>query len=218
MRLHIVAAIVLLGIIGPFVVAGEAIDATVAGWLAAAADRRWLVAAGVVLLLAFDVFLPVPSSAVSTGAGALLGLGGGALASLTGMTLGAAVAYAIGRVTTSFARRLVPRRDLDWLASTWARHGDLMVVLARPVPVLAESSAIFAGLARMPFGRFLVLTLLANTGISMVYAWVGAHAADTRSFLFAFAGAVLLPVGPLLWYRRSRRTTREPSPAALRAD
>src|ERR1700752_3185157 len=55
------------------------------------------VAAAVVALLATDVFLPIPSSLVSTLAGWQLGALGGTAASWIGMTLGAAIGFAVAR-------------------------------------------------------------------------------------------------------------------------
>jgi len=43
------------------------------------------------------------------------------------------------------------------------------------------------------FGRFLGATAAANLGVSAAYAWVGSQALEADAFLWAFAGAVLLP-------------------------
>src|SRR5688572_21520041 len=89
----------------PFLLWGQRIDA----WLAAWRDHppAWpLVATGVVLLLTTDVFLPIPSSLVSTLAGSQLGAIGGTLASWLGMTAGAALGFAVAR---RFGPVLVPR-------------------------------------------------------------------------------------------------------------
>ena len=86
------------------------------------------------------------------------------------------------------------------------------MVAVRAVPVLAEASVLFAGIGSMRFGRFLLLTSLSNLGISLVYASVGAFAAEIQSFLLAVAGAVLVPlvVGVLL--RERLPTGRKGSP------
>jgi 3-dehydroquinate synthase len=66
-------------------------------------------------------------------------------------------------------------------------------VLLRGVPVLAEGSVIFAGLAGMPIGRFLLITSTANLCISAAYAGAGAYALGAGSFAAALAAAILLP-------------------------
>ena len=58
-------------------------------------------------LLALDVFLPVPSSIVSTAAGVLLGLGPGASVVWIGMMAGCLVGYVVGVQSAPLARRLV---------------------------------------------------------------------------------------------------------------
>jgi 3-dehydroquinate synthase len=64
---------------------------------------------------------------------------------------------------------------------------------ARPVPVLAEASALFAGLAGVPFPRYLLITTLANTGISLVYCVAGASAREAHWFLLAFLASCAIP-------------------------
>ena len=84
------------------------------------------------------------------------------------------------------------------LESAQKRYGDVALVLMRPLPVLAEASALFAGVSAMPPLRFLVVVGTANAGIAVAYAYVGAFAADVDSFLLAVAGAFGLPLLALL--------------------
>ena len=169
------------------------------------ADRgAWWKAGGVILVLALDILLPVPSSIVSTAAGYLLVFPAGLAASLAGTTLGYALGYGIGRFTRdSIVSRVVNAGQLDRITRESDRWGDWVVVVFRPVPVLAEASVVVAGLMRRPWGRFLILTTLANLGISAAYSAVGAFALETQSFLLAFAGAVTIP-GLAMWAARRR--------------
>ena len=96
------------------------------------------------------------------------------------------------------ANRLVGEKELARFAKLQRRFGDWVIIAARPVPVLAEASVMFAGIARMPFGRFMLLTALSNLGISAVYAAVGAFSSNLNSFLLAFFGAILIP-GAAMW-------------------
>jgi 3-dehydroquinate synthase len=63
----------------------------------------------------------------------------------------------------------------------------------RPVPVLAEASALFAGVARVPVAQYVTITTLANIGISALYCAAGARALHSSSFLLAFAASIGLP-------------------------
>jgi len=155
-------------------------------------------------LLALDVFLPVPSSIVSTAAGVLLGLGLGAAVVWIGMMAGCLVGYFVGVYSAPLARRLVGPASLARAAELANRHGAWAVVLCRPVPVLAEATVVFAGLVRAPIGRFLFVTAASNLGIAAGYAAIGAYSMRLDSFLMAFIGAVAVPGLALLVGRRLR--------------
>jgi len=144
-------------------------------------------------LLALDVFLPVPSSIVSTAAGVLLGLWPGASVVWVGMTAGSLVGYFVGVRSAPLAQRLVGTAGLARAAALADRYGTWAVVLCRPVPVLAEATVVFAGLVRAPLRRFLWLTAGSNLGIAVGYAAIGAFSMRLDSFLIAFVGAVAVP-------------------------
>lgn len=156
---------------------------------------RWLVATAVFALLALDVFLPVPSSIVSTASGVLLGFVPGTAVVWGGMMAGCLLGYAVGSRGSRAARRLVGEEGIARAAQLVKRYGDLTIVLCRPVPVLAEASVVFAGLVRAHYGRFIRLTAASNLGIAAGYAAVGAYSRrlDSYSFVIAFLGALLLP-------------------------
>ncbi|HEU0012638.1 MAG TPA: VTT domain-containing protein [Longimicrobium sp.] len=215
LRWAALVAAVLAMVLLPFLLFGARMEAWTAELFRGHAARP-LVALLIAALLAGDVLLPVPSSLVGTAAGYSLGFAAGTLTAAVGMTIGSLVAYALGRRSgQAAARRLVGARETERLRELWARAGDWAVVVARPVPVLAEASAVFAGIGGMPLPRFLALSALANLGISAAYAAVGRFSARADSFLLAFAGAVLLPGAVLLLARLAR--PRRPAGAEGRA-
>jgi uncharacterized membrane protein YdjX (TVP38/TMEM64 family) len=162
-------------------------------WLAEGHASRWASALTIGALLALDVFLPVPSSIVSTGAGVLLGFWRGAAVISIGMTLGCVIGYAFGAQAAAAARRLVGADSLTRAGSVIDRYGPWALVVCRPIPVLAEASVVFAGLVRMPIGSFIWLTTLSNLGIAVVYAAVAAYSMRVQSFLLTFLAALVLP-------------------------
>jgi uncharacterized membrane protein YdjX (TVP38/TMEM64 family) len=164
-----------------------------ATWLAEGNASGWATAGAIGALLALDVFLPVPSSIVSTGAGVLLGFGAGAAVIWVGMTLGCLIGYVFGAYAAAPARRLVGADGLDRAGKVMDRYGTWAIVICRPIPVLAESSVVFAGLVKSPLAPFLWLTALADLGIAIAYAAVGAFSMQAGSFLLTFAGALALP-------------------------
>jgi uncharacterized membrane protein YdjX (TVP38/TMEM64 family) len=170
--------------------------------LAKGGMNGWMLAAAIGALLALDVFLPVPSSLVSTAAGAALGFWPGAAVIWVGMMIGAGVGYIVGSAAGPAASRLVGQDSLERARRTFDRHGMWALALCRAVPVLAEASVVFAGIARTPLLRFIIVMLLANFGIAVAYAAVGAYAMRIESFLLAFFGAIALPGLAMLLGRR----------------
>ena len=195
----------LLLIIVPFLLFEE----RMISWSEAIIDKQgspWAVAAVLVGLLATDILLPIPSSFVATASGYLLGLWYGTVATWSGLMAGAVAGYAFGsRCGRAVALRFVGEAEFQHAATVRKRFGDWMIVVLRAVPVLAEASVVLAGLSEMPLRRVLFLTGLANLGIAVTYAAVGAYAVEVNSFLLAFAGSILLPGLAMLAARLFRR-------------
>jgi uncharacterized membrane protein YdjX (TVP38/TMEM64 family) len=192
MRWAILWALLIGLVLLPFFLFEAQFNALAADMVRSSASR-WLVAGGIVALLSLDVFLPVPSSIVSTAAGVLLGFWWGAAVVWVGMMGGCLIGYAFGSRGSGAAGRLVGTESLARASDLMTRYGDLTLVLCRPVPVLAEASVVFAGLVRSPFPRFARLTAYSNLGIALGYTAFGAFSMQIDSFLVAFVGALLLP-------------------------
>jgi len=202
-RWLLLLAIILTIILVPFLLFGKQIEAWVDGFIHSAGDRPGWVVAVLGSLLAVDVLAPTPSSIISTGAGFVLGFAGGTATSWVGMTLGSILGYGLGSgFGYPLASRLVGDDELTQLKEMSHRFGDWVIVISRPVPVLAETSVMFAGISKMPVVRFLLLSALSNLGISIVYAAVGAFSSTVNSFLLAFGGAILLPAMAMIVMRK----------------
>ena len=188
---------VLALILAPFFLFEDATNRWVARW-----SRPDLgagtIAAAVIWFLGLDVLLPIPSSIVSTAAGAALGFLPGVAASTAGMTLGSLLGYVLGRqFGVRLMRRMVRERDLDQVSDRFRRGAPWALAAMRPVPVLAEASALFAGVSAVPAPLYFAVTTLANAGISAVYCAAGANASGAGSFLLAFAASVGLPAAAM---------------------
>jgi uncharacterized membrane protein YdjX (TVP38/TMEM64 family) len=202
-RWLLLGLIILAFILIPFVLFADTIEMWTQDFLESAGERSALVAAVLGTLLAIDILLPVPSSVVSTAAGLFLGFTGGMMTSLVGMTFSCSAGFWLGaRFGRPMASRLVGTGELQRLEEMSRRVGDWLIVVARPVPVLAEASILFAGMSRMPPHRFVLLTTLSNLGISAVYAGIGALSATLNSFLLAVAASILVPLLAMMIMRR----------------
>jgi uncharacterized membrane protein YdjX (TVP38/TMEM64 family) len=206
MRWVILVALMFALVIIPFVIFEHQFE-QLGTWLAEGHASGWASAAIIGGLLALDVFLPVPSSIVSTGAGVLLGFWRGAAVIWIGMTIGCAIGYAFGARAAAAARKLVGSDGLTRAAAIMEQYGAWALVVCRPIPVLAESSIVFAGLVRTPVAPFVWLTTLSNLGIAVAYAAVGAFSMQVQSFLLTFLAALALPglamLAGKLWLRKA---------------
>jgi len=186
--------LVLAAILIPFALWEEPITAFCTRLLTPAAGRA-TVALVVVLLLAGDVVLPIPSSFVSAGAVALLGAAQGGLTIALGMTVAAWLGYGIGRWGGEpLARRMAGPSELERAERMMERYGSWVVLVCRGVPVLAEASTLLAGATRANPWRFLLVTALGNAGLSCAYALIGVL--DLRggwALLAPFAFGVAVP-------------------------
>ncbi|MEM6995544.1 MAG: VTT domain-containing protein [Myxococcota bacterium] len=198
------SAIVALVIV-PFLLFGATVEAEVARWLATDPDPLPLSLA-VVVSLAADVVLPIPSSIVATAAGTVLGFPLGTLANALGLTVGALIGYWIGVAGRGLATRIVGAPQREAMHAIFARRGDVAVAVLRPIPVLAEASVIVAGIAEMPLRRFAAFATLANVGIAAAYAGLGAWASEADALPIAAAGSLLVPGLAMLVGRLVMRT------------
>jgi uncharacterized membrane protein YdjX (TVP38/TMEM64 family) len=198
-------AVVLLAIvIVPFALFGTSLEAWTFGLKKGTASRAALGVAGSALLAA-DILLPVPSTVMAAGLGALLGAPLGIAATALGLTLGCAMGFFLGKALGhDFALRELGPTDFAYLANLLDRYGLWLLALCRPVPVLAEASVIAArvmGLRALPV---LIVTALANLVFAAVYAGLGASAEGPHGFLAAFVLSLALPGIALLVAKRMR--------------
>ncbi len=92
-----------------------------------------------------DVALSVPSSLVMVAHGAHLGVVIGTVLSVVGSTGAALVGFALGRRGGPLLARLVPPEERTRADRLLARWGTLAIIITRPVPLLAQTTAVMAG-------------------------------------------------------------------------
>lgn len=196
-----VILIVLLLIVVPFAIFGQRLDAWVEYWLEKE-QRQTVLFGGVVGLLAGDIFLPTPSSLISTMAGWKLHWHVGGLASWLGMSLGAILGFGLARRVGWAAAWLAREDDLRQMSELCQRFGPWMLVISRAVPVLAEASVLIVGMHRLSWRRFLPPVLLSNLGISLVYSCIGDFARAYGGLPLAVGASIALPVVVATLFRR----------------
>ncbi|MBX7165357.1 MAG: VTT domain-containing protein [Pirellulales bacterium] len=199
--LIVVTAVLALPVL-PLLVLGEGFEDRVSAWFSTTLPPAEF-AGMVVAALAADVLIPIPSSFVSTLAGAKLGIGAATLVSWLGMTLGAFGGFALARAGgRPLLARLARPDDVARLEGLAERLGPSLLVATRAVPVLAEASVLLLGTTRLAWKRFAPPVVLANFGIALVYGILGALAMDYAVMAFALVGSIAVPVAATWLARR----------------
>jgi membrane protein DedA with SNARE-associated domain len=185
--------------------------------------------AGLVVLMAVEhVFPPIPSELVLPLAGFEVGRGtldliGTIAASTTGSLIGASLLYVIarrgGRPLVLRLRGLlrVREEDLDRAERRFRRHSAWMVLLGRMVPGIRSLVSLPPGLLRMPFGRYLALTLTGslvwNTALIVAGQQLGSRWSQVGGVVGPVAQWVLVAIIPLTLLAIVIRQRRKPQVA-----
>jgi uncharacterized membrane protein YdjX (TVP38/TMEM64 family) len=156
---------------------------------------------GVSLLIA-DVFLPVPSSVVMIAHGALFGVAAGTALSLAGSLGAAALGFFVGRRSNRLLERLVSPAEKARADEMLKRYGALAVVVTRPIPLLAETTAILAGASPLGWGKMLGASLAGSLPPALLYALTGATSRSFGSGALMFG--IVLGVTAVLWFLGKR--------------
>jgi len=164
---------------------------------------RWALAAAVTAILASDVFLPVPSGPISTLAGSQLGIVLGTASSTIGMTLGSLLAFALAKTWgRPLALHTWSTNHLAEIETACANHGVWMLILSRPLPILAEACVLLVGALQMRWQQFLPTVLVSNFLIAATYSVLGQQAADYGWLPMAVCASIGVPVLITWWWRR----------------
>jgi membrane protein DedA with SNARE-associated domain len=153
---------------------------------------------------------------VSNGDMTLLGI---TVAGVAGNVVGSWIAYGVGyygRLELLEKNRFIhlPPKYLAWADDWFERHGDVTVLVTRCLPIIRTFISLPAGVARMPFWRFTVLTLIGCIPWVFAIGFIGREVGDNweewRDKLhyldYAFIVAVL--VGGIYLLIRRRRGPR----------
>jgi membrane protein DedA with SNARE-associated domain len=191
---------------------------------------------GIFVLMLFEsACIPIPSEATMLFAGFNVSEGQYSLLAVTlvgtfANLVGSWLAYAIGwygrvDILEKHGRKLhIKPSHLAWADRWFERHGDATVFFTRMLPIIRTFISLPAGVARMPFWRFTVLTFLGCLPWVFMLAFigqqVGARWEDWKDSLhyvdYAVAAAIVIGVAYLI-VRHRRERTRRPTEAATDA-
>ncbi len=176
---------------------------------------------GIVLTMAIEsALIPLPSEIIMPFSGYLVSTGRFdlnlvALSGAVGNVVGSLVAYAIGfygheKLVRRFIRKfgkwiLVSEHELDETEKLLHKFKDLVVLGSRVVPGIRTVISLPCGFAKLPLGRFIVLTFIGSFIWSYFLAWIGLVLGENWDTLGPYfhkldAVIVILILGAFGWY------------------
>jgi membrane protein DedA with SNARE-associated domain len=166
---------------------------------------------GVFLLMVLEsACIPIPSEATMLFAGFNVSEGHFSLVAVTLVAacanlVGSSIAYAVGYygrvdLIEKHGHKLFIKPHHLRSADRWfERHGDATVFFTRMLPVIRTFISLPAGVARMPFGRFAVLTFVGSLPWVFALAYIGDQVGhnwtkwkDSLHYVDYAAGALLV--------------------------
>jgi len=179
----------------------------------------WVVFGIVFLEVAGLPFIPGETALIT--AAALASQGHGNIVAIIGLAIAAAVTGALfgylvghrwGREVLKRWPRIerATRKGLDRSQEFFDRHGGKAVFLGRFVPVVRATLGWMAGIARMPFGRFMAWNVLgavawgAGVGLLAYYVGDAVIKAVERDLLYGVAAiaGIILVIGSIHYLQR----------------
>ena len=174
-----------------------------------------------VLMLLESACIPVPSEATMLFAGFNVSDGEYSLfaATMVGSVanlVGSWIAWWVGKagrvdiIEKHGHKVFIRKHHLEWADRWFEKYGDATVFFSRMLPIIRTFISLPAGVARMPFWRFSVLTFLGCVPWVLMLTFIGKEAGDNwedwkdslHYFDYAVAAAIVIGVIYLLIRRR----------------
>jgi membrane protein DedA with SNARE-associated domain len=180
-----------------------------------------------VLMVLESACIPVPSEATMLFAGFNVADGSFPLwatvaVGVVGNLIGSWIAYAVGYygridLLEKHGRKLhIKKSHLEWADRYFEKRGDITVLISRMLPIVRTFISLPAGVAKMPFWRFSVLTVIGCVPWVLMLTLIGRAAGDNwekwknNLHYVDYAVAFLIVVGFVYLVVKWRRAKSEP--------
>ncbi|MFN5983016.1 MAG: VTT domain-containing protein [Fluviicola sp.] len=138
------------------------------------------------IILASDVFLPIPSSLVLYSNGYVLNFEMGLLISLIASTLSSIIGYFTGKLSS----KLIHKNEIA--SSFLTKYGSLALLVSRGIPIISESITIVCGYSNFSFKKFILLNILGYIPICSIFCYFGSLGYHYKNlFIITFLTSIL---------------------------
>ncbi len=183
------------------------------GWLRAAKEFSPFYVGGIVVLLLFaDLFIAIPALTVTLLAGYFLGHMYGAMAAMLGVLLagisGYLLSYRYGDKILHFL--IKDEEERNDAINTFSKHGFVMILLSRAMPLLPESTACLSGMTKMPFIKFLSAWLISSVPYICIATYAGSVSSldnPIPAILAAIGISMFFWIAWFLYHRSNKKSS-----------
>ncbi len=163
---------------------------------------------GGILLLALDIFLPLPGTLIISTLGYVYGPLTGGMAATAGLILSGSIAYFLCRFAgVGVTRRILGEESYEQGQSIGNTSGGWIVALSRWLPLLSEVVACMAGLTKMSPRIYFPALICGVLPFGFLFAYIG-HTGHESPWLMVVLNIVCPAIlwgvaGRYLYLRRS---------------
>ena len=152
-----------------------------------------LQAMAIILMMSFDLFLPIPSIPILLWSGHQLGFVVGTIINISALTIAHSTAYELCRWggVHSYRRFIGPKVNIS-SSTLFNKYGPFALAISRNLPIVSEVFSALAGLSEMPRARFQYCILVSNLPTALTLAWLGSKG-DSTLMLTASIFIILIP-------------------------
>ncbi len=140
-------------------------------------------------LLVLDVVLPIPSSIVCVASVATMGATLGGVAIFFGLTSGSFLGYYLGRQLEPISGA---RGSIIFGSGMNSLRNFVLLLVTRPIPVLAEVSLVEAGLSNLPRKSFVAAAIVSSACVAVAYSQAAKFALSRNKADFVAFSMILL--------------------------
>ena len=145
-------------------------------WLIQTTEFSLLLTGAIItIILLADLFIAVPTLTVTILAGYFLGHFYGFIFALSGVSLAGIIGYILSRYYGNKLLKLIIKDQTkqEESMSIFKKHGFMMILLSRAMPIIPETTAVLSGISRMHFSKFISAWMISSIPYVFIATYAG---------------------------------------------